>query len=91
VELKLHTDRERVGENPSRQIAAGERFVDGREVNRRRAAESVLSDDLGRPFVIGAIRDHEFQLITFAKRSKIVPAIALGLPAARALSRPRCA
>ena len=86
VGLQLQSHRQRVGEYPGRERSGVQHAVHrGEEHGRHPAGEPLARDDVAGILVVGAILDHELDLIRCGQAAKVRPVHLLRLPRARTL------
>src|ERR1017187_9155020 len=77
VHLDLHAHRQLVGQKPSDEIFGRELSEDGARQDFWSARnEAFLLEDGAHPFVVGAVGQHELELVVFGDSLEIRPAIS---------------
>jgi len=76
VQLHLVAHRQALGHDPVGEFAGRDLGVARREQHVAGIGEAVLGDDVARPVEIGAIADHELDLVMRGQQRQVLPAIA---------------
>src|SRR5262249_24358555 len=83
VKLDLEAHRQLALEDPGREITRIDATPDGAEQHRTAGRQIARAHLAARPLVIGAVGDHELELVGGAKVRHVLPAIARRLAARR--------